>query len=189
MTVFKAPRGVGVYLGGFVAMILLLTSGSAAMASSTVTMCVPSGEGQTFKTPVKGLCERNYTLETLNVEGKEGRQGPTGATGTNGAKGEAGAKGATGATGPTGPQGPTGPTGAKGASGGPTGPTGPEGKAGVNGTTGAGLMILDSIDNILAWCFLYFIVSVQSMNSRRKEPFDERGIIVNFNRPAYWSTR
>ena len=160
MRAFKSPRGVGSCVGACVAMSLLLTTASGALASG-VEVCVPASEGSPVVTPIRGACPRGYTLTELGKEGpagKEGKQGPTGATGAKGATGGTGptgaqgVTGATGATGATGPTGPTGPTGAKGekpekpppppppekGERGPTGPTGPTGERGEKGEIRAG---------------------------------------------------
>jgi len=92
-------------------MSLLAVMASGASAAGTLSLCVPKGEDQATKTPRKKGCDPNYTLVTLNVEGREGKQGATGATGAQGATGPAGATGATGPTGASGPKGETGATG------------------------------------------------------------------------------
>src|SRR5271154_6540430 len=85
MTALKPARGIGVCVGACVAMVLLLATASGAMASSTLSLCVPAAANEPTRTPLKtGGCERNYTLYTLNVEGKEGKQGPTGPAGVKG---------------------------------------------------------------------------------------------------------
>src|SRR5205809_517217 len=104
MRAIKARLGAGVCVGACVA-ISALMSASAAGAETTLSLCMPTRETATIKTPTKGGCEKNYTLITFQVEGKEGKEGKPGPTGAAGATGETGATGPGPAT--TGPTGPT----------------------------------------------------------------------------------
>jgi hypothetical protein len=81
----KALRGVTV--AACVAVGMLLTVASGAMASGATKVCVPEKEGATLKTPKAGVCKPKYKLTELGAEGKEGPQGKEGSKGEKGEPG------------------------------------------------------------------------------------------------------
>jgi hypothetical protein len=100
-------RGTSVL--AFVSTALVLAVGaSAALATATLKLCVPSRAGAALVTPKHGKCKHGYKLTALGETGPEGHEGPTGQNGSNGSSGT---NGSTGHEGPAGKEGATGKEG------------------------------------------------------------------------------